>query len=93
MYLPSVAMFAQVEGKAASTAGRSLVLDGSMSTGLCSVILLWVKNRPNIEPGQWKEGLKPALPGGLIVTHTHMFHWTTMPMEHGEKGPWLLGEK
>ena len=32
---------------------------------------LWVKNRyPKSNPGKWNQGLKPAAPGGSILTHT-----------------------
>ena len=34
---------------------------------------LWVKNRYHKwNPVKWKEGLKPAVFGGLILTHTHV---------------------
>ena len=42
------------------------------------VLWAWVKSRyPKMEPtGKWKQGLKHAAPGGLVLTHTHMhtFH-------------------
>ena len=37
-------------------------------------IWVWVKNRyPKWNPGKWKQGLKPAVPGGCILTRAHLF--------------------
>ena len=36
-------------------------------------IWLWVRNRnPKWNPGAWKHGLEPVVPGGSILTHAHI---------------------